>query len=149
MVTGSVNTSLPGSYALTYTVSDGTNTTSVTRTVNVVDTTPPSISGVSASPNSLWPPNHFLRDVAVNYAVSDAGDGAPSCSLHVTSDEPIICLGGLFFPDWLVPNAHQVRLRAERCIFGDGRVYTLTVKCLDDAGNTSTAATTVAVPKHP
>ena len=146
---GAVNTSVPGSYLRTYSVSDGFNTTTVTRTVNVVDTTAPAISGLTASPASLWPPNHFLRDVAVGYAVSDAGDPTPSCALSVSSDEPVICLGGIFFPDWQVTGAHQVRLRAERCVFGDGRVYTVTVTCGDDAGNTATASTPVSVPRHP
>ncbi len=146
---GAVNASVPGSYTRTYTVSDGFNTTTVTRLVQVVDTTPPTLAGVSASPSSLWPPNHLLRDVAVSYAVSDAGDPAPSCALHVTSDEPTICLGGLFFPDWLVPNPHQARLRAERCLFGNGRVYTLTVTCHDAAGNSASGTATVSVPRHP
>jgi hypothetical protein len=45
-IAGSVNTSLLGSYTLTYTASDssGNAATSITRVVNVVDTTPPVIS---------------------------------------------------------------------------------------------------------
>jgi hypothetical protein len=41
VATGSVDTSRVGSYTRTYTVSDGVNSTSTTRTVNVVDTTAP------------------------------------------------------------------------------------------------------------
>jgi hypothetical protein len=148
-VSGTVDTSVPGAYTLTYSVSDGFNVTTVTRTVNVVDTTPPVIAGLSASPGLLWPPNHFLRDVAVSYAVSDAGDPAPHCVPSVTSDEPQICLGGIFFPDWQVTGTHQVRLRAERCVFGNGRVYTIKVTCHDAAGNVASASTSVTVPKHP
>jgi hypothetical protein len=48
-VTGTVNTGVVGSYMLTYTVSDGYNTASATRTVNVVDTTAPVISAISTS----------------------------------------------------------------------------------------------------
>jgi hypothetical protein len=46
VVTGSVDTSRPGSYVLHYNVSDasGNPATEVTRTVNVVDTTPPMIT---------------------------------------------------------------------------------------------------------
>jgi hypothetical protein len=43
-VTGSVNAHVVGSYALTYTVSDGYNTATETRTVNVVDTTRPMVT---------------------------------------------------------------------------------------------------------
>jgi hypothetical protein len=46
--TGSVNTNTVGTYTLTYTVNDGHgNSSSITRTVNVVDTTPPTISCLS------------------------------------------------------------------------------------------------------
>jgi len=52
-VSGSVNANDPGSYTLTYTADDGNgNTNSTTRTVNVVDTTPPSITQC-ASPMTL------------------------------------------------------------------------------------------------
>src|SRR2546425_10765554 len=40
-------------------------------TVKVVDDTPPAIGGVSASPSVLWPPNHKMVDVTVNYSVND------------------------------------------------------------------------------
>ena len=44
-VTGSVNTAVVGTYSLTYAVSDGHgNTTTATRTVNVVDTTKPTLN---------------------------------------------------------------------------------------------------------
>jgi hypothetical protein len=46
--TGSVNTNTVGTYTLTYAVNDGRgNSSSITRTVNVVDTTPPTISCLS------------------------------------------------------------------------------------------------------
>jgi hypothetical protein len=45
-----VNTSILGSYAVTYTVSDGFNSVTETRTVNVVDTTPPVIMLVGDNP---------------------------------------------------------------------------------------------------
>jgi Bacterial surface protein, Ig-like domain/HYR domain/FlgD Ig-like domain/PKD domain len=43
-VSGSVDPNTPGSYTLTYSVSDGSNNASLQRTVNVVDTTPPSLA---------------------------------------------------------------------------------------------------------
>ncbi|HEX8129263.1 MAG TPA: immunoglobulin-like domain-containing protein [Pyrinomonadaceae bacterium] len=43
-VSGSVDVNTPGAYTITYTATDGTNTGTATRTVNVVDTTDPVIS---------------------------------------------------------------------------------------------------------
>jgi endonuclease G len=48
-VTGAVNTFVVGPYTLTYTVSDGYNTATTTRTVNVVDTIPPVITLVGGA----------------------------------------------------------------------------------------------------
>src|SRR6185436_18840362 len=52
-VSGSVNANAPGNYTLTYSVSDGVNTSSIQRTVNVVDTTPPSLALSGASPMTV------------------------------------------------------------------------------------------------
>jgi hypothetical protein len=41
---GSVDVNTPGTYTITYTATDGTNTSTATRTVHVVDTTAPTIS---------------------------------------------------------------------------------------------------------
>jgi large repetitive protein len=50
-----VNTAIPGSYTVTYNVSDGVANAAaqVTRTVNVVDTTPPTITLLGSSPVTL------------------------------------------------------------------------------------------------
>jgi len=40
-----------------------------------------------------------------------------------------------------------VRLRSERSGSGDGRVYTITFKVIDAAGNVATATAKVSVPK--
>jgi hypothetical protein len=150
LVSGSVNTSVPGTYTLTYSVSDGYNTASVARTVHVVDTTPPSISAPAATPNVLWPPNHKMVDVAVSYAVSDAGDPSPACSLGVTSNEPVNGTGdGDTAPDWQVIDSHHARLRAERAGTGNGRIYTIKVTCTDASGNSASRTTTVTVPHNP
>jgi len=64
------------------------------------------------------------------------------------SNEPVNGTGdGDTAPDWEVLDAHHVRLRAERSATGAGRVYTVTISCADDAGNTSNRALTVTVPR--
>ena len=55
IITGSVNTSVPGSYTLRYNVtdSDGASATEVTRTVNIEDTTAPVINLLGDNPLSM------------------------------------------------------------------------------------------------
>jgi hypothetical protein len=111
------------------------------------DLTAPTITGVSASPNVLWPPNHKMWNVAVRYTASDNCGGPVSCRLGVTSDEPVNDIGdGNTAPDWVVVSATQVQLRAERQGPRDGREYTITVTCTDPANNIATRAVTVSVP---
>jgi hypothetical protein len=116
--------------------------------VSVVDTTPPTISGIGAAPALLWPPNHKMRRVDVAVVVSDVCDPDPHCSIvDVASDEPVDGAGdGHTSPDWMVASDLTVDLRAERAGPGDGRVYTITVDCTDDFANTATATTAVMVP---
>ena len=105
----------------------------------------PAISGVSASPNSLWPPNHKMVPVTVNYAVNDNCDPAPVCSLSVTDNEGEGGGSGHTSPDWMVLDAHHVDLRAERAGTGSGRIYTIAISCQDKLGLSSNTTTTVTV----
>ncbi len=103
------------------------------------DTKPPVITGVSANPNVLWPPNHKMRDVTINYTSSDACGGPVGCVLSVTSNEGTPA-------DFQVVDAHHVKLRADRNGNGNGRIYTITITCTDVSGNQSTAQVQVTVP---
>jgi hypothetical protein len=110
------------------------------------DVTAPTITGASASPSTLWPPNHKMRQVAVNYTATDAC-GSTSCSLSVTSNEPVNSIGdGNTAPDWMVVNARQVQLRAERQGPRSGRIYTITISCTDQARNVARTTVRVSVP---
>jgi hypothetical protein len=122
-----------------------------TSSVTVVDTTPPAIASVSAGPESLWPPNHKMRDVVVSVEVTDACDSgvrAPVCTITgITSNEPVNDLGdGNHAPDWEFTGGLTARLRSERSGLGTGREYTLEVTCADVEGNTTLGATIVTVP---
>ncbi len=130
------------------TVTDPRGATSqATATVTVVDDTPPAVSAASATPNSMWPANHQMFDVAVSYTASD-NCGPVTSVLTVTSNEPVNGTGdGDTAPDWQVLDAHHVRLRAERAGGGGGRVYTINVTTTDGAGNQTIRTTTVSIPK--
>jgi hypothetical protein len=140
-----------GTTTVTATVTRSDSTTqSCTFEVTVNDTEGPVISGASASPSSLWPPNHKFRNVTVNYSAADncTASGAISCSIiSVTSNEPVNSgEDGDTGPDWQIVNNHLVKLRAERSGVGTGRIYTITIRCTDAAGNHTFKTVTVSVP---
>lgn len=138
-----------GTPDVTLTVTDDMGASdSCTAIVTVVDTTLPTISSASASPNGLWPPNHKMVSVTVSADASDACDATPVCQItEVTSNEPIDGLGdGDTAPDWEVTGDLSANLRAERSGEGSGRIYTIEIECVDASGNASTTTTTVTVP---
>jgi hypothetical protein len=136
---GVVDTSAVGAYHVVFTVSDGFSTSQATRTVNVVDTTPPTIASVSASPETLWPPNGQLVPVVISVSASDLS-ATDTCSISaVVSNEPDPGSSS-------VTGALALLLKASRNGNGSGRVYTITVVCRDASGNTTSATTTVYVP---
>ena len=156
-----------GTTTLTYTATDASsNASTASQAVSVVDSTPPSIIGVSVDKPVLWPPNHKLVDVTVLYTSTD-NCTAPSCSLSVSvkeirdkdrdddNDDDRGKDKGRGKgqdkdkdkePDWQVLDAHHVRLRAERSGDARERIYTITITCQDGFGNASTKTVKVRVP---
>jgi len=108
--------------------------------------TPPTLS-VSASPNSLWPPNH--KYVTVNTSFVSTSDTAAITLVSVTSNEPDDGLGdGDTANDIVIVNNNTFKLRAERSGNGTGRVYTITYLATNTCGSTTLATTTVTVPHN-
>ena len=109
------------------------------------DLTAPVITSLSASPNTLWAPNHKMNTVTVTWAATD-NCGTPTCNMSATSNEPVNGLGdGNTAPDITKVDANTLLLRSERSGLGSGRVYTIGVTCTDGAGNATTSYTTVTV----
>ena len=130
-----------GNQTITLVVDDNKGgTASDTMDAKVVDTKPPTITSVAATPNTLWPPNNKMVPVRVSASATDNCASAPVCKIiSVSSDEA----GN---GDWQVTGNLTLNLRAKRDGAGDGRVYTITVQCADEAENKSTGTTTVTVP---
>jgi len=106
------------------------NTASRTQMINVYDDTPPTIMGISADPYVLWPPNHKMRDVTINYTATD--NCGVSASLSVSSSDPVSGgSDGDQSPDWEIIDAHHVRLRAEKANNGQSRVYAIKITITD------------------
>jgi uncharacterized repeat protein (TIGR01451 family) len=117
-------------------------------TTTTASNPPPTITGATADPSVLWPPNHRMVNVTVSYDVTDNCPLPPnSCTLSVTSNEPVLGHGsGHTSPDWIVVDDHHVLLRAEREGGGNGRIYTITITCTDSGGNSSSEQVEVTVP---
>ena len=130
---------------LTDTRLDGTTAT-CTFSVTVNDTEFPVVSSATVDTSTLWSPNHQMVPITVNYTATD--NCSVNCVLTVASNEPIDGLGdGDTAPDWVIIDAHQLLLRAERSGKGNGRIYTITVTCTDPAGNRVVRTVTVNMPK--
>ena len=117
------------------------NTAQGSFTVTVAgDTAAPVIQSVTPSVTSLWPPNKSMIPVSISVHVSDNLDAAPACHVSsVTSSEGSSA-------DWQITGPLTVSLRADRNGNGNGRTYTITVRCTDAFGNTASASTGVVVP---
>ena len=106
------------------------NTASRSQVILVNDTEAPKVTGISADPVVLWPPNHKMRDVRINYTATD--NCGVTSTLSVSSSDPINGgSDGDQAPDWEVIDGHHVRLRAEKANNGQARYYTIKISITD------------------
>lgn len=137
-----------------FSATDGSgNTGSCSANINVVDTTPPTIS-VVLSPTTVFPaPNHKMFEVTATVVAEDVCDPNAAVTLtSITSNEPDNGLGDGDFPNDIqgaeIGTADfSFFLRSERSGRGDGRIYTVTYTATDGSGNASSASATVTIPK--
>lgn len=137
-----------GSHDIVVTVTDGHTVVSCSTVIQVVDTMPPTIVDITATPNRLWPPNHRMVPVRVDVRASDACGPVVCRITGVTSDQPVNGLGdGDTSPDWRITGDLTVKVRAERSgKIKRGRTYSVSVQCSDLSGNSSAGVVTVFVP---
>jgi uncharacterized repeat protein (TIGR01451 family) len=109
---------------------------------------PPAITGLTATPSVLWPPNHKMKNVTVDYDIVD-NCGPVQVDLQVASNEPSDGPGdGHTSPDWQVLDLHHVQLRAERSGRGSGRIYSVAITASDSMNQSATAVAAVRVPHN-
>lgn len=123
-------------YSLRVTCSDaaGNRREASVGVVVPADTTAPVITGLSASPDHIWPPNSKMEKVTLSVTATDDVDAAPNCTLTSITGAPAA--------DVLVTGPLTANVRAEK-----DAVYTFNVGCRDKAGNKSQASVHVAVSK--
>jgi hypothetical protein len=130
----------PGSYTIELVVTDGGGASSrAVTTVTVLDTTAPTLQ-VTMTPSLLWPADGRMVESRPTVTVHDNCDPAPQVSL-------VSAIGGAA-GDIVTESDHLgVMLRAFRT--GEekaGRIYTMSYRAIDSAGNAVAASATVLVP---
>lgn len=141
------NTTISNTATVSSSTADPVSNNNSAMATTIASNPPPVITDASVDPSELWPPEHQMVGITVNYNVSD-NCGPLTCTLNVTSNEPINGTGdGDTAPDWEIVDAQHVRLRAERAGNGLGRIYTVTINCTDSAGNSTSKVVRVLVPR--
>jgi len=99
-----------------------------------------SINSVTTSPSSLWPPNGKMAAVSVQAAPADNCNA--SCRIvQITGND------GASAADWQITGNLTAALRADRSGKAkNGRTYTLTLSCSDDAGMSTSKTADITVP---
>ncbi len=79
-----------GKNTVTLVVDDGNGgSDSASVDITVADMTPPGITSLSATPATLWPPNHTMRRISLAIVATDNCDAAVACRVGgVSSNEP-------------------------------------------------------------
>jgi hypothetical protein len=112
-------------------------------TLTIADRTAPTLTSVQASPEVLSPPNNQLVPVTVTVTATDNCDPAPvSQIISITADDTVAA------GDIQITGALTANLAASKNSTGDSRVYTITVRCRDASGNSSTRSVNVIVLKN-
>jgi hypothetical protein len=136
-----------GTNTVTFTALDtnSTNRFTCSTTITVTDTNPPTITDVSATPSSLWPPNNKMVSVTIRARAFDTCGIATWRIIDVTSNNTGSHGNRPASSDSQITGPHTVLLEATKA-GGSNASYTITVQATDQSGNESAPATvTVSV----
>jgi len=114
----------------------------------VADTTPPVLT-ISATPETLWPPDGKMVPVTISGTMTDSQSGvnASTATYAVTDKYGLIQPSGKVTLGSNGSYTFTIQLQASRDGNDkDGRQYIITVNAQDNAGNKGSAATGVTVP---
>ena len=116
-------------------------------TLTSQDVTPPAIT-ITATPDTLWPPNGKLVPVTIVATITDAGSGVDTATYAVKDEYGLIQPSGQITTlDASGRYSFRIQLQASRNGNDrDGRQYTITVRAVDDEGNEGSATAIVTVP---
>lgn len=140
-----------GTYTVTWTYFDGTNSTTQAQTVVVDDNTPPTIT-VSVSPSSLTPVDRRMQTIAATVTTNDDCAGVSYVLTSITSSEPESGTGAGDLPDDIQNESIGTAdlsfdLRAESKRKGNGRTYTIRYTATDIGLNSVAGTASVYVAK--
>lgn len=108
---------------------------------------PPDCSSASASPSSLWPPNHKFVSIGVVGVTDPDGDTVTITIDSIFQDEAVDAKGsGHTAPDGSGVGEADAKVRAERSGRGNGRVYHIGFTADDGNGGSCAGEVTVGVP---
>ncbi|WP_228850323.1 T9SS type A sorting domain-containing protein [Aegicerativicinus sediminis] len=114
--------------------------------VTVFDSEPPVILELNETYEPIWPANHKMVPIYIEYVTSDNCNIAFT-ELLISSNEPENGLGdGDKSPDWEIIDEHNILLRAERSGNGNGREYYIVIRIFDDSWNYTERQINVIVP---
>jgi YVTN family beta-propeller protein len=153
---GFVNAWALGTYTLTYNVQDSAllKATPITRTVQVVDTQPPTLEARTVA---ATPPDHTMRTFTLADCVTanDSCDGWANANngqiLSIYSDEPEDVpddSDGSTTEDIVITGKSSFKVRAERQQGGNGRVYGVRFELKDITGNSRAGMCRIVVPAN-
>jgi len=139
LISGTLPNTL-GNYLIGLSATNAGGTGKGTLALKIIDPTPPSITSLTPSIASIWPPNKKMVALTLTPGGTNLGSNVVFKIISVSTNEPD---GSV---QWEITGPLSVNLLADRLGTGTGRVYTITVQATDQAGSTSTMSTTVTVP---
>jgi hypothetical protein len=124
------------------------NTATCSFYVIVYESEPPVITISDSQIETLWPANHQMVKIPLDYTVSDNCDSDVQTEIYIFSNQPDNGSGdGNTGPDWEIVDNHNILLRAERSATDkNGREYYILIIAYDDSYNYALEQIIIRVP---